>query len=74
MGYVGLERFEAAGFWIRERGVLVKAMLGNDKAVCNWSNRDRQMRRNCMMRRSCVFVPLCIRDCLCKKESEKADK
>ena len=38
-GYVGFERFEAAGFWIREREGLVKGTLGKEKAAGNWNNK-----------------------------------
>ena len=34
--HVGFERFEAAGFWMREReGGLLEGRLGNEKAKCN---------------------------------------
>ena len=34
--HVGFERFEAAGFWMREREEgLFEGRLGNEKAKCN---------------------------------------
>lgn len=34
-GYVGFEKFEAAGFFMREREGLVKGIVDKAKAVCS---------------------------------------
>lgn len=63
--HVGFERFEAAGFWMREReGGLFEGRLGNEKAKCNRSNMRNQKRGDFMLKGMLMLVPLQqVRDC-----------